>query len=330
MFSIKPYSPQLEGDWEEVLKGAINGTFLHSRNFLAYHGERFLDTSLVIYKKEIPVGIFPSHRKGNEIHSHEGLTYGGLVISLMLSLDNILVVFSEVLKYYAESGAKKIYIKDVPSVYVSSSTEWLPYLMFIVGGKVSRSDLTFAVSLPLDQNNYSKGRVWGLKKAQKKGLKVKETKDFCAFWEIVLKPTLWSRHQVKPVHSLEDIQCLAIKNHPHIRQFEVWEQDELVAGTTVFETANTAHTQYIASTPKGKECGALDLLIHHLMVEVYSLKSYFDFGIVNSEQGRKINGGLMKWKESFGARPYVQLTYCLDPVNYKLLDGVIGRTLKSD
>lgn len=324
MYSLKPYSPQLEGDWEKALQSAINGTFLHSRNYLEYHGERFSDASLIIYRENMPVGIFPAHRNGEEIHSHQGLTYGGLVISFMLSLENILLMFRELLRYYAESGVRQVHIKDLPSIYVGSSTEWLPYLMFIVGGKVSRSDLTFAVPLPLDSDKYSKGRSWGIKKAHKKGLKVKETQDFRGFWEKVLIPNLWSRHQVQPVHSLEEIQCLANINNPLIRQFEVWDKDELVAGTTVFETTTTAHTQYISSTQQGKEISALDLLIHHLMVEVYSKKSFFDFGIVNMEQGRKINRGLMEWKESFGARPYVHLTYSLDPGNYHLLDGVIG------
>lgn len=323
MYILKPYTPQLKGDWEKVLQRAVNGTFLHSRNYLEYHGERFSDVSLIIYKENIPVGTFPAHRNGDEIYSHQGLTYGGLVITLLLSLENILIIFREVLRYYAESGARKIHIQELPSLYVSTNTEWLSYLMFIVGGKVSRADLTFAVPLPLSQGNYSKGRSWGIKRSQKNGLKVKETADFKTFWEKVLIPNLWSRHQVKPVHSLEEIQHLATNNHPHIRQFEVWDQDELIAGTTVFETTTTAHTQYISSTPRGKETSALDLLIHYLMTEVYSGKLFFDFGIVNTDQGRKINRGLMEWKESFGARPYVHLTYSVDPGNYKLLDGVI-------
>lgn len=323
MYAIEPYTPSLLPDWNRVLDESINATFLHARSFMDYHGNRFTDASLVIFKNKKPIGIFPAHRIGEEIYSHQGLTYGGLVLSRLLSMERIIAVLKEILRHYHDKQIKNILIKDVPSFYGTSSLEWMAYCMFILGAEIIRTDLTFAIPLPISSSSYSKGRKWGISKAKKHGLLLREVKDFMPFWENVLVPNLWRRHKVKPVHSWEEIQSLANNNLPHIRQFEVWEQERILAGTTVFETKTTAHTQYISSTPRGKELAALDLLMDHLIQQVYPHKHYFDFGIVNENQGKRINKGLMKWKESFGAKPYVHQFYKVDPDRFGLLEDAI-------
>jgi hypothetical protein len=323
MFVVEPYTPSLLPDWNRVLDESINSTFLHARSFMEYHGNKFTDASLVIYKNKKPIAIFPAHRTGEEIHSHQGLSYGGFVLSRLLSMERIIAVLKEVLQYYHEKKVKTIVIKDVPSFYGTSSLEWMAYGMFILGAEIIRTDLTFAIPLPMLSSSYSKGRKWGISKAEKHGLILREVNDFRPFWENVLAPNLWRRHKVRPVHSWEEIQSLANNNPPYIRQFEVWEQERILAGTTIFETNTTAHTQYISSTPRGKELAALDLLMDHLIQQVYPHKHYFDFGIVNENQGARINKGLMKWKESFGAKPYVHQFYKVDPGRFGLLEDAI-------
>ena len=84
-----------------------------------------------------------------------------------------------------------------------------------------------------------------------------------------------------------------------------------MAGATIYETATVAHVQYMAATPAGKRIEALGFLIHKLITEVFTDKRYFDLGTVNEEKGRKINKGLLKWKESFGAKPFVHQYYSI-------------------
>ncbi|MEX2591334.1 MAG: hypothetical protein WD426_01080 [Anditalea sp.] len=325
MFNIKPYLASRLPDWELVLESAVNGTFMHARSFMEYHRDRFQDASLLLYKKDKPVGIFPANREGDQIHSHQGLTYGGLILSSSLSMEDILFFFREVLRYYAIRGISVIHIKEVPSFYGKSSLEWASYCMFILGATPHRTELTFAIPLPVPQRHYSKGRRWGINRARKNGLMIREVTDFRPFWQEVLCPNLWEKHQVRPVHTLEEIQSLANNNAPFIRQFEVLEKEKIIAGTTIFDTPTTAHTQYISATNRGKALSALDLLMDYLVQKIFSHKVYFDFGTVNESQGRFINKGLMEWKESFGAQPYVHQFYSIDPKNYHLIDGVFRK-----
>lgn len=320
MITIYPFSPVMAPVWEEVLSHSVNGTFMHSRGYMEYHGDRFLDVSILVYLDGFPVGVFPAHRIEDKVYSHEGLTYGGLVIHQGLKTESIISVFKAVLKYYHELQVSSLYIKAIPSFYGTFSLEWMHYCMFLMGGEIYRTDLSFAIPLPASYSFYSKGRKWALNKARKAGLSIEEVNDFRPFWEQVLVPNLGERHGVRPVHTVEEIQGLAESNSPFIRQFDVLEERELVAGMTVFETHTTAHVQYISSSPRGRELSALDLLIDHLVHKVFNHKSFFDFGIVNESEGKTINKGLMDWKESFGAKPFVHQFYRVETGRFGLLD----------
>ena len=85
----------------------------------------------------------------------------------------------------------------------------------------------------------------------------------------------------------------------------------MIAGTVVYEMPYLVHAQYIASSPEGKATGAVDALYAWLMDERYADKRYFDFGTSVSQGGRQLNEGLIRQKESFGARAVVYDCYSI-------------------
>ena len=68
------------------------------------------------------------------------------------------------------------------------------------------------------------------------------------------------------------------------------------------ESGQVAHAQYISATDEGREVGASDLVLDHLIREVYADKAYFDFGISTEQAGYRLNSGLALYKENFGGR----------------------------
>ena len=98
----------------------------------------------------------------------------------------------------------------------------------------------------------------------------------------------------------------------NIRQFNVYKENEIVAGTTIFQTKNVIHVQYTASNSKKNILGSLDFLFFKLITEIYAKHKYFDFGTSNVRDGKKINQGLLYWKEGFGARSLMQNFYKFD------------------
>lgn len=78
--------------------------------------------------------------------------------------------------------------------------------------------------------------------------------------------------------------------------------DKPVAGAVIYVYDQVAHTQYIASTDQSRGIGALDMLLEHLITEVYAYKPYFNFGISTTNAGHHLNNGLIAQKEMFGGR----------------------------
>ena len=95
----------------------------------------------------------------------------------------------------------------------------------------------------------------------------------------------------------------------HIHLFVAKMNNDIVAGTLVYETESVAHTQYIASTEQGRSAGALDGLLRYVIEEVYAHKKFFDFGTSMNPGSEDINEGLTFQKEGFGARTIVYDTY---------------------
>jgi hypothetical protein len=54
------YQPALHEEWDVFCANAANSTFLHTRRFLGYHGDRFRDVSAVLMQDGDIVGVFPA------------------------------------------------------------------------------------------------------------------------------------------------------------------------------------------------------------------------------------------------------------------------------
>ena len=81
MIAVRPYTPDEAECWNELVAQSRNGTFLFDRRYMDYHSDRFADHSLLFSERGKTVALLPANRCGDTLHSHQGLTYGGLVMS---------------------------------------------------------------------------------------------------------------------------------------------------------------------------------------------------------------------------------------------------------
>lgn len=290
---------------------------------MEYHNDRFQDFSLLIFdEKDNLKAILPANRFDNTVFSHQGLTYGGLVVHNKTKLSDIISIFQAVLKFLNTQNILTLEIKTLPSIYSQYPSDELEYLAFVSEAELVRRDTLSVLDLTNDLN-YTTDRKQALQKSLKNNLKVKEEATFEAFWDEILIPNLAEKHQAKPVHSMSEITFLKGNFPKNIRQFNVYLDDKIVAGTTIFETSTVAHSQYISGNSNKNQLGSLDFLHHYLITEVFASKKYFDFGISNENQGRNINKGLLYWKESFGARTVTQSFYKFETKKYEKLNSVM-------
>jgi hypothetical protein len=290
---------------------------------MEYHQDRFEDASFLIFKDEKLVALFPANRKNELIYSHQGLTYGGLIVGKQASFKTILNAFKSLLETCQSLGFNEMILKPTPRIYHTYPSDEMDYLLFKLQAELIRRDLTLTINSKQPIEISASNRKRGLKKAKKNELFVKEETDLDLFWNQILIPNLEEKHGVEPVHTLEEINYLKSKFPNNIKQFSVYKEDVIVAGATIFETDNVAHAQYISANNDKQELGSLDLLFHYLIYEVYKDKPYFDFGICNENQGKHINSGLQSWKESFGARSISHDFYSIFTKNHVYLNDVL-------
>jgi hypothetical protein len=322
MHSIKRYTPDYFEQWNDFEAKSKNGTFLFHRDFMEYHSDRFEDFSLLVFDEDRLIAVLPAHKKDNALYSHWGLTYGGLVYSEKMKLSEVIKAFRAILVYLHENALETLYIKLIPPIYHKYPADEFSYALFVADAKLIRKDSLCII----DQQNrlpFTKTRKESIRRGLKNGLVIKEEPEFKLFWDEILIPNLQHKHEAKPVHTAEEIILLHTKFPDRIRHFNVYHNDKIVAGTTVFITDTVAHPQYISGNKDKNELGSLDFLYDYLINNVFTDKRFFDLGPSNEEQGKKLNEGLVFWKESFGARTQVQDFYEVDTVNYALLDNVL-------
>ncbi len=287
---------------------------------MEYHQDRFDDFSLLIFKKNKLIALLPANKQGNTLCSHQGLSYGGLILPSKSNFENVLEVMKSILIFLSKNKIEKLKIKQLPKIYNQKTSDELDYLFFILRAESFRRDLSMAIKLE-EVVSYSKLRRREIKKAENLGLRFTESDNMSLFWNSILIPNLKGQHGVSPVHSIEEMTLLKDRFPNYIKQFSVFDGEEILAGCIVFETKTVAHLQYI-STRRNIKMGALDYLIHMLITTIYRDKAYIDFGISNENQGRNINLGLLNWKQSFGASSVVHDFYEIEVANYKLLKEV--------
>lgn len=298
--TARAYCPDDKERWNSINKTARNGTFLLDRGFMEYHADRFEDASVVVEKSGKIVALFPANRSDDQVISHGGLTYGGLISGSKLSGKNTLAAFMAIANLYRSDGVRRLIYKPVPSIYHRAPAEEDSYALFRLGARLFRRDLSATIALdrrlPL-----STGRKSHYKKARECGLTLEETKDYAPFMAMVAA-NLQRKYKTDPVHSAEEVALLNQRFPKHVRLFAAYYNGDIVAGALIFETDRVAHAQYISCNDQGRELDAQDFVVGALVDDVYSSKAYFDFGISTENGGHYLNEGLSHYKESWGAR----------------------------
>ena len=320
-YIVKRYETKNHSDWNAFISTAKNATFLFNRDFMEYHSDRFEDYSLMIYEEEKLVCVLPANRVGVTIYSHQGLTYGGLIYNDKVKLTSVIEIFKNILSFLNSCKIEKVHIKLIPSIYHETPAEELNYALFLAEAKLVRRDSMSVIDLSKPYF-ISKNRKKHIRRGISNKLIIKEDLDFKLFWDGVLIPNLEKKHLVKPVHTLEEIINLQQKFPNNIRHFNVYLNDKIVAGTTIFVSKHVAHGQYISGNSDKNLLGSLDFLYNHLITNVFKEKRFIDFGISNEQDGKKLNEGLVFWKESFGSSTLVHDFYEVETANYIKLNSV--------
>lgn len=318
------YEDKYELEWDEfVLKESINGNFLQTRNFLNYHEKgKYKDASLLFFKDEKLVAVLPANEieNGKILISHQGSTFGGLVVGKQFSsTKNYNWIFEEMMVYFQVKGYERIEIKMPHWLYRPEETknELLDYY-FQLNGFTNRGEVGFYIKLTALQdgyeNNFEKLKKRKLKKAINYNLSFKEIKTDKEVEEFfkVLENNM-QKFKTIPVHTFEEI--LDLKNRrlrDVISFYGVYIENKLIAGSMVFNfcSGKVFHTQYLASRQDMLDYCPNEFLYANL-IETARLQgyTYLSFGTATLNHGKVYNESLGLYKEGFNTDTYVNRTY---------------------
>ena len=295
-------------EWNAFVAQSKNGTFLFDRRFMDYHADRFQDYSLMFYDADRLLAVMPANVDGDTLITHGGLTYGGLVMSPQIRASQVCEIFRNLNDVLRLQGFHRVVYKAVPWIYHQQPAEEDLYaLTSVCHAHLTIRDIS-SVIVGDRKMRFSGSRKDGIRKARRKGLEVRESTDFSAFWQI-LNDNLTSKYGVRPVHSAAELELLHGRFPDQIRLYMVFDGAQPLGGTILFLTPQVLHTQYISATPEGKATGAIDLLFDHLINKVYSDYCYIDFGKSTTSDSADLNENLIFQKEGFGARAVCYDTY---------------------
>lgn len=296
--------------WDSFIDISKNGTFMLKRDYVEYHSNRFIDFSLLFYEDNKLIGVMPGSLHGNEVHSHGGLTYGGIVMDFKMTTPKMLEVFIVLQKFLQSQGIKRLIYKKIPKIYEIYPSDEDLYALFINNAKLFRRDISTTLLIE-NKIPFNERRKRNIKKALKANLYVKESFDYIQYIDLLSK-VLNGYHNTKPVHNADEINHL-IKMFPeNIKLFAAFCNNEMLAGVLIFEMQTVVHTQYMANSDKGRNLGALDLVIEYLVNTYAQNKRYFDFGISNENNGQFLNIGLVTQKQEFGGRGVIHDFYQME------------------
>jgi hypothetical protein len=301
---------------EAFVERAPMATFLHTRNYLSYHGPRFRDLSVAIVdERQQLLGLLPAAADPQDerrVVSHPGLTYGGVLHDGRLRGERMIQALETLCRHYREQGFETFRYKAVPYIYHRVPASDDLYALFRLGARRYRCDLSSAIDLA-ERRPPSERRQRSLKKALKAGLEIAQGAELIGKLWPVLEENLARKHGAGAVHNAAEISHLHALFPAEIEFVAALLDGNVEAGVVLFVSPRVMHAQYIASSSAGYRVCALDAVFESC-IERAQMRGirYFDFGTSNEQEGQYLNEGLFQFKSEFGGGGVPHEYYELD------------------
>ncbi|MDE5773531.1 MAG: GNAT family N-acetyltransferase [Muribaculaceae bacterium] len=307
MITVERYSSERTTEWNDFVRESRNATFLFNRGFMDYHSDRYTDHSLMFRKNGRLIGVLPANLTSEEgvrvLHSHSGLTYGGIILSPRhCGADDIIGIFNLLKEYCKDRGISELDYKPIPYIYTAMPSQEDIYSLWRLGAEMRECNLSVAIDLEHNVGFDSRQRR-NCKRAERAGgevMKIGADDEIDAFHQM-LSSCLEDRHDVAPVHTADELKLLHSRFPSEIEFYVMMSGSEMHAGVCIFRCGMAVHAQYICTTGYGREHGMMALLMDSVIrASSASGARYFDFGTCNEDAGRYLNVGLAAQKYGLG------------------------------
>lgn len=320
---IEKYTSTNKEIWDNfVLNQSANGTFLQSRLFLEYHGERFEDASLIIYKGQgTIIAVIPACIIKEDDHSifssHQGSTFGGIVIARQFNnIEHVEAIMNILEPFLIAQGYEEVHLKCTPSIFSMPGNDLLSYFLFQKGFS-SYDEISSYIDFQNYQEDITANFTAGKRRDYKYSLKynlefhrLNTASEIERFYAILCENL--QKFDTTPVHSFEELLDFKENRLKNIIEFYgVFFQEELIAGSMLFNFSNKVfHTQYLAASQHHLKMYPMNYLDTKLIMLAKERGfRYFSFGTSTEQHGKVLNKHLAQFKEGFGTEYGLNRTF---------------------
>lgn len=295
------YRPELELVWEGLVARARNGHFMATRRFLDYHGDRFLDRSLLFKQDGKVIAGIALNEEGPEWVSHRGLPFGGLIAAPELTAGQTSAIFDELAARMRAAKIAGLRYAPAPSVYQSQPFEDDIYLLHLRGARLVGVKLAARARLP--ELTLMQERARKYVRQAVPHIKVEFEVSLPEFWDC-LTSYLRYRHEAIPVHTKAEMADLLVRFPDAIKLLAIRDAaGSIVAGSLVFLTERVIRLQYsFGATDPAAPKSAMLALDQAAIRKFGPGRSWIDFGTSMRPMDGLLDHRLHSQKERCGGR----------------------------
>ena len=293
--NVVRYHSGLKDEWDKFVKNSNTPLFIFERTFIEYHGDRYMDHSLLVYNDGILVAALPACEIDVQLICHRGLPFTDIITKLRKEWFDIDDIIIAILNYGRKNNIKKIEIELCPEIYKNiPSGETLYFLR--------KNDFEFC--------NQKLSAIVYLKDIEESRLYIKVSRIFIEKSEIIfnsndfesfsnlISNNLNQKYQSKPIHSLEELLYLKEKFGDQIELVLTKSNNVIVGAVLLFKLGQVIKGQYLTSIANN----ASDFMLSQIMLKYQKDYSYFDLGTSNSLQDNEINIKNLGFKCKLGGK----------------------------
>lgn len=297
---LRPFHVSDSDRWDEHVNNSINGTFLQTRRYLSYHGDRFEDLSLMIFADKGDdelVAVIPLAVVDGEAVSHPGITHAGLIVRDPVGIVTTTEIVELIRDDLRNRGLTSLVYAPVPAYLHRLPWEADRYGLRAAGAE----QVAWIPNSILDLGHQQLRRRNYRRKARKAGCKTSATQLMSPTAYGLLVSILESRYGAHPVHTFEEITELGLRFPDQIQAYETTCDSQVVCGLLTYRFNHVTHLQYIFSSERGYAVNALDDTVGFVVTESMANEGLLSFGISTDSFGHNLNRGLARFKEEFGS-----------------------------
>jgi hypothetical protein len=296
--SITKYHSSNKDEWDDFVNRNNPSLVLHYRSYMEYHSERFNDFSICFWNGNTLVAIVPGNADGKSWHSHQGLTFGGLITSKSDLFERVSFI-NLMHNFLMNEGFNSSSMTVAPNSFYPHGNADSVYVLQQAGYQITAVHLNQYLergsSLPAK-------KVSNARAALRKGSLLSTNLDLLPQIYALIAENLMAKYSRNPVHSLAELHLLCSKFPKEIDAYSVTLEKQVVAGAIVFQSGDCSHIQYLAANVTGKKIRAQDYLVNQILEKSKSANKNLSFGKSTAGESAILNTNLFHFKEEFGSQ----------------------------